>query len=178
MVTAGAENFVLHHGANGLFCLCKIFRNDNAFSKSQTIGFNNRRIGVFGADIFNCPIRVVEHFILSGRNMIFFHQLFREYFAAFQYSSCLIRTEGFDAGFFKGIHHTEYQRIIRCNHCKFNLIFDGKVNHGIDIGCLDIYTFGIGGNSAVPWCSINFRYQLAFFELSDNSMFPSAAADY
>ena len=73
VTAAFTENFIFHHGANCLLCLRKILRNDHAFSQCQTVRFNNRRIDVFGADIVNCLVRVVEHLILSSRNMVFFH---------------------------------------------------------------------------------------------------------
>ncbi|CCZ83714.1 unknown [Ruminococcus sp. CAG:254] len=117
---AFAEHLVFHHALDSLFCFFQIGCNDNAFSQSQTICFDDGRELIFLLDVCNGCICIVENFILCGRNVILLHQFLGECLAAFDDCSRLIGAKGCKSSCLHGIDHTQYQRVIRCNKDQIN----------------------------------------------------------
>ena len=174
---AFAEHLVFHHALDSLFCFFQIGCNDNAFSQSQTICFDDGRELIFLLDVCNGCICIVENFILCGRNVILLHQFLGECFAAFDDCSRLIRAKGCKSSCLHGIDHTQYQRVIRCNKNQINCQLLCQCNHAFYIGCLHRKAFCIFGDSAVSRCTVQGIHLFAFFQFADDGVFSAAAAN-
>ena len=91
-ISGRAEFLVGHDLLDALFCLIEVLANQNAFSESQAVGFeNDGEISIF--QISERRLRAVEGLIGSCGNLIFFHQVLGKCFGAFQDGRIFSRTE-------------------------------------------------------------------------------------
>ena len=78
----------------------------------------------------------------------------------------------------KLIDRAENKRIVRSHNGIVNLVCYGKLNLLFNVLCADVNTEGVCGNSAVSGQGKNFGYAFVLFQLFNNGVLPSAAADY
>ena len=177
LVAACTEDFVFHDFMDAVFCFLQVFRDDNAFTQSKTIRFDNHWEFVGFLHVLHCFYRIGEHFVSSSWNAKLLHHVFGEYFGAFDFRSQFLRAKGFDTSFVEGINHTCCQWVIRSYedpiHCFFFCVFYDTLY----IHCVNCNTGSISSNTAVARCAENLRIVFAFFQLADDRVFTTTGAD-
>ena len=175
---AGCTEFlVFHDGFYAVFCFFWRITDQHTFSECQSVCFqNNREICLF--QICKCCGCIGKCFVSSGRNIIFFHQVFGKCLGAFQDCCILSRSEYTQSFCLKCIYDTANQRIIHTNYRKIDCLFFCKCDQFIKLHCLDRHTFCKFFNSGIARCTVNFIYFWTLCDFPCDRMLTSAASDY
>ena len=171
------EHAVCHHIGDGLHGLLPGLGNDHALAQGQTVGLDDRGDGG-GFQILEGSVQIIEDLVLCRGDAVFLHQVLGEDLAALN-DGCV--GAGAKAGnplFRQRVHSAKDQRIVRRDHRIIDLVLRGKFHNPGNIRGADGNADRIGGNTAVSGQGVNRFHGRILFQLFDDGVFPSAAADY
>ena len=176
-LSAVTEFPVFHNRPHGIPGFFSCPGDKNAFPKSQPVGFNNagQRAGSYvGVSLFSA----VKSLEACGGNSVRLHQMLGKDLAPFDDGCIPAWTEAGNAGFFKQVHGTEYQGIIRRHDGKIHLFFHREVRNSAQILCPDGNAGRILCDPGVTRQTIDGFYFGIFPQRLDHGVLPSAAADH
>ena len=173
---AFAEDLFLHHRADGVFCFLAGMADEDSFAQGQAAGLDHDGEGGLG-HTGQGGGGVMEHLVIRGGDAVPFHQVLSEGFAALDGGGGGVRAKGGDACFPEFIHSAQHQGVVGGHHHKVGLVFLGCCNDGLHIVGAAGDTDGILGDTGVAGHSKQLGGPGAFLQLTDNCVFPAAAAN-
>ena len=172
-----AEDLVRHHGFDGVHSLFPGLGNDHTLAQGQTVGLDDRGDGG-GFQILEGGGHIVEHFIFRRGDAVLLHQILGEDLAALDDGGIGPGTEAGNALGFQSIHSTQHQRIVRSNDRIVDLVLHSKFRDLGNVRCPDGHADRVPCDAAVAGQGIDNLYGLIFFQLLDDGVLTTAAADY
>ena len=106
-----AEDFVLHHGADGVFRGLAGLADEDALAQGKAVGLDDGGQGA-GVHIGEGLFRVGEGLIGGGRDVIFFHEVLGEGFASLEDGGIFAGAEAGEAFGLQGVGHAEDQGVV------------------------------------------------------------------
>ena len=154
-----------------------ILRDDYALAEGKPIRLDDGRVPR-APKIRKRGLRILEHGIRCGRDIVFAHQVFGEYLAAFDFSRLFIGPKAGDAECVEPVHCAKGQRVIRRNDCKIHRLLLCKGRNPVNLLGADGHAYRIRRNAAVSRKRVNgFNIRVFLYRL-DDGVLASAAADY
>ena len=167
---------IAHHRGHSFLRFRLRHTNQNAFAEREPVClYHERAIGA--ANIGDCGVVILKHLELSGRNMVFLHQLLGKRLAAFDARRAFFRAETRNADRVQRVHCAQRKRIVRRNNREIHAVFTRKAHDFIDIRRLHGHARRLTRDSRISGQRVN-RFNLRILrELPNDRVLATAAAD-
>ena len=172
---AFTENFVLQHGAQGIFGLLAGLGDDDALAQGQAVGLDDRGNGRV-LDVRQRLFQVGEHRVGGGGDVVFLHQPLGKHLAALDDGGVFPGAEHGDAQLFQLIGTAQHQGVVGSHHGKADVMVFGEVHDAADVRGGDAGALGIGGDAAVAGQGVYFGDGGILFQALDDGVLTAAAA--
>ncbi len=131
-VTRIAKGIACQHIVYRSFCLFQGHRHNDAFTRGQTVGFNDDR-RAFLAQVGQSRLNLGKVLILGGGNVMPSEEILSKRFRAFKLGGTLSRAKDFQSRSLECIYHANHQRRFRANDSQIDLLVLGEAQQGRDI---------------------------------------------
>ena len=121
---------------------------------------------------------IVEHFVFRRGDAVLLHEVLGKHLAALDDGCIGPGAEAGNALFLQCIHSAQHQGIVRGHNGIVNFVFHRKIYNFGNIRCPDGHTHRILGNAAIAGEGVNGLHGFVLFQLLDDGVLTTAAADY
>ena len=172
-----AELVAREHVVNGVVRFIFGHGDYNAFAGGQTVSLDDNR-SAFGAYVFVSGLWIAKAFVFGRRNTFALHEGLGEIFGTFELSGFLGRAENQETRGAENVDHTFGKGGFRTNDREVNLVFQGPVAQGFDVGDGEVFQAAVSGRSGVAGGNPNFFNTFGFGKTPGKRVFTTAAADH
>ena len=143
----------------------------------QTISLDDNR-SAFGAYVFVSCLRIGKAFVFGCGNTLALHEGLGKIFGTFELSGFLGRAKNQETRGAENVDHTFGKGGFRTNDREVNLVFQGPVAQGFDVGDGEVFQAAVSGRSGVAGGNPNFFNTFGFGKTPGKRVFTTAAADH